>query len=108
MSKTKTSESLSRALSMLRDRGIRCVGIYKRPPIKGYSAHEKYIITSYGQIISNDDIPEDCEVIYAIIADDKTYSFMREDPASTSKFFAMVFEKKERRVTDLEPIAGVW
>ena len=96
MSKTKISDSLSQAFSMLKDRGINCLVVYTHPPIKEYSSRDKYIITSCGQIINEDDIPDDCEVVYAIINEDYTWTLFEEDPVNTSKFFSMIFEKNNQ------------
>lgn len=96
MPKTKISDALSQAFSMLKDRGINSLVVYTHPPIKEYSSRDKYIITSCGQIINDDDIPDECEVVYAIINEDYTWTLFEEDPVNTSKFFAMIFEKNNQ------------
>lgn len=95
------SAALIEAFNMLIDRGINPVWISHYCSISGRTT-ESHIMCALNQIVEKDDIPENCEVVYAAYYDGnhiERYSY--EDPILCDAFYAMIFEKRHRKTTKL-------
>lgn len=92
-------------MEFLESRGIRVHGLYRYSTIMG-RRHEKNIICHPFQIVENDDVPEGFEVVYRCEDANGQVTFSYEDPVFCDYFYAIIFEKRERRTTDLIPCSA--
>lgn len=98
-------ETLYNALSMLNIRGIKTIGINRWSCIVGRTS-EKHIVCYPNQIVEFDDIPSNCEVIYMgfDINSDIPKVLSYEDPVDCDIFYAIIYEKRNRRTNGLRTI----
>ena len=102
--KLKSYEEFSDCVKFLKSHGIRTYSIWRSSSIMGRTT-ERNIICYPFQIVEPDDIPEGFEVVYRCETDGKiTYSY--EDPIFCDYFYAMIFEKRERRIAELIPCSA--
>lgn len=100
----KSNEGFFDCIKMLKARGIRPVFVSNSSGIVG-RRNEKNIVCKSFQIVEPDDIPDGFEVVYACETNGKTtYSY--EDPVFCDCFYAMIFEKRDRKTKELISIAA--
>ena len=86
-------------IEFLKSRGIKVLGMNRYSEIM-YRRCEKNIICHPFQIVEPDDLPEGFEVVYRCKTNGRV-TFSYEAPIFCDYFYAMIFEKRERKTTDL-------
>lgn len=102
--KPKSCKEFSDCIKFLKSRGIRIYSIWRSSDIVGRRTERNIVCWPY-QIVETDDIPEGFEVVYHCESNGVT-TFSYEDPIHCDLFYAMIFEKRERRTEELIPCSA--